>query len=98
MSIALAMILALAGPSAADLEDAKCAAAMNALSEKVTDAEQKTGATGAMMYYLGRIAGRSGQAALKPALDAATPLIDAAALPTLAGTCASAVQGAVGGL
>ncbi|MCP3732644.1 hypothetical protein M9978_19650 [Sphingomonas sp. MG17] len=92
MSVTLVLALMLApqkAPSAADLADAKCAAAMITVSEQLKDASQKAGVDAMLMYYIGKIVGRSGSAAVKPGLEAAAALIDAAALPKLAETCAT---------
>lgn len=72
MSATLAFALMLspqAAPSAADLADAKCVGAMT-LVEGHAEAKDKPGMNAAIMFYLGKIAGRSGNAAIGPALKA----------------------------
>jgi hypothetical protein len=101
MSIALAMGLTLAmqiAPSAADLADGKCVAAMITLEEQLKDEKQKAGVNSAMMFYMGKIVGRSGAGAVKATLEAAAALVDAAALTQLAESCAADVEKSVAGL
>lgn len=101
MSIALAMgmmLAPLATPSAADLADGKCVAAMITLEEQLKDEKQKAGVNSAMMFYMGKIVGRSGAGAVKAALEAAAALIEPAGLAKLAETCAADVEKSVAGL
>lgn len=95
MSIALAtltMLASQAAPSAADLADARCAAALTAASDQTDAAADKAGLDGAMMFYLGKIVGRSGSAAVKPAIEAAAQSIEDPALAAIAERCATDVE------
>jgi hypothetical protein len=83
--------------AAADLADAKCVGAMSVMSEHASDAD-KPGLQSVMMFYLGKIIGRSGKGALAPAMRAAGPQIDALAddaLGTLGEQCADQFSDAV---
>jgi hypothetical protein len=87
-----------AAPSAADVADGKCVGALITLSEQARDAKDKAGIDGMMMFHIGKIVGRSGGAAVKPALTAAAAVSDAASLTQLAQSCASEAEKMMGGL
>ena len=61
---------------------------MLTVSGQLKDAGEKASVDSMMMFYIGKIIGRSGPAAVKPALTAAAALVDPAALPKLAESCA----------
>lgn len=72
MSVSLAFALVLspqAAPSAADLADAKCIAAINFLESHYSQQAQADMML-ARYFFLGKIAGRSGGASVQPALQA----------------------------
>lgn len=89
------MLQQAAAPSAADLADAKCAGAMLTVSGQLKEPAEKAGVDGMMMFYIGKIIGRSGATAVRPALEAAAALLDAVALPQLAESCATEGQKAM---
>lgn len=63
-----------AAPSAEDLADAKCILALTDLSEKV-EGSDKAHVGSAMMFFMGKVVGRSGQVVLGQAMeDAAADL------------------------
>ena len=69
ITLALAALVTQAAPPAADLADAKCVAAM-AVLEELAEAKDKPDMRSAMLFFLGKIVGRSSQAAVAPALNA----------------------------
>ena len=87
---------AFAQDSGATSADARCAAAMSMLSKKVEGTSKAAIETG-MMYYVGKIVGRVGLNALKPALEAADAALPEADVPRVATEC-SAELNAIGGL
>ncbi len=66
---ALALALIQVSPSPADQTDAKCVIAMTLLSDGASAAD-KAGLDMTMGFFLGKIVGRSGNAAVGPALEA----------------------------
>jgi len=80
MSATLAFALMLspqAVPSADDLSDAKCLAAMSVLGNQA-EAKDKPEIQSAMFFFMGKIVGRSGSAAVLPALQAVSGEMKAA--------------------
>ncbi len=89
----LALILATqATPSPADIDDAKCVAAMSLLDDQAEEAD-KAGLQAVMMFYIGKIVGRSGASALAPALQIAAPQIGAAGEAAVTATAESCADG-----
>ena len=86
MSIALAaaiILVAQAAPTPADLADARYAGAMSLLDDK-SKSDAKPHLQAAMMFFLGKIAGRSGHAAAGPALAAVSQELEAGGVEKLA--------------
>ncbi|MBX3593576.1 hypothetical protein [Sphingomonas sp.] len=98
MSVLLAALLlaAQAAPSAADIADGKCVAAMSLLEDQVEEAD-KPGLQSTMLFFIGKIAGRSGDAAVGPAVKAGVEALKpdgAGGAAALAEPCADQVQAA----
>lgn len=96
MSAMLAFALTLApqtAPSPADLADAKCIGALSELSDKAGESD-KSGIESGMLYFLGKIVGRSGTAAVMPAIEAAGKVLatDEAAIAVVAEQCAEELK------
>lgn len=93
--LALALMIApQAAPSAADLADAKCVAAMSLLDDQA-EAKDKSGMQAAMMFFIGKIVGRSGNGAVGPALTATLEGVtagDTAAVAAIAEQCGGQVE------
>lgn len=86
MSVILAAALMLApqaAPTPADLADARCAGAMSLLDDQAKG-DAKPHLQAAMMFFLGKIAGRSGHAAAAPALEAVSAGLEAGGVEKLA--------------
>lgn len=74
--------------SAQNQADGRCMAAMLAMSEKSRGSE-KAGFDSGMMFFMGKIVGRSGKAALAPALGAGATTVTDANAAAIAGRCAA---------
>ena len=100
-TLALALMLSpQAAPTAADLADAKCVGAMSLLEDQAAAAD-KGGMQSAMMFFLGKIVGRSGNAAVAPALTAAVEAMKAGGVEgvaAIAEQCAAQVEAATGSM
>ena len=77
--------------SAVDQADGRCVAAMMAMSEK-SKGSDKAAFDSSMMYFLGKLAGRSGKTAVGPAIGAAAVSVTAANAPTIAERCATEIE------
>jgi len=89
---ALAVTPALAQTlSAADQADGRCVAAMMAMSEK-SKGSDKAAFDSSMMYFLGKLAGRSGKTAVGPAIGAAAVSVTEANAATTAERCATEIE------
>lgn len=101
MTMSLALALALtpqAAASATDIADAKCVGAMSLLEDQAAEAD-KGGMQSAMMFFLGKIVGRSGNAAVAPALKAAVEAMKPGGtegMAAIAESCAAQVEQATG--
>ena len=94
------MLLPEAGASAGDLADAKCIAAMTFLGERA-DAKAKPEMHAAMLFFVGKIVGRSGSASVAPALQAVVEQMKGAGAEGMAATaeqCAPQISDAAKGL
>jgi hypothetical protein len=69
-ALLLALLLQVPTLSDADRADGRCVAALTALADEATG-EDKAGVEASMMFFMGKIAGRSGKAAVAPAIMAA---------------------------
>jgi len=96
MSVMLAaalMFMPQAAPSPADLADARCAGAMSLLDDQAKG-DEKPHLQAAMMFFLGKIAGRSGNEAAGPALKAVSEGLEAGGIEkvsAIAAQCAAEV-------
>lgn len=103
MSVTMAFALLLlpqAAPPAADLADAKCVVAMSYLREHA-DAKSKPDMQSAMLFFIGKIVGRSGSAGVASALQAVVePMKSAGAegVTAIAEQCAPQIKDAANGL
>ena len=97
MTVSLAIALMLTpqtAASAADIADARCVGAMSLLEDRATEAE-KDGVQSVMMFFLGKIVGRSGNGAVAPALKIAVEQMapgGAEGMAALAETCAAQME------
>jgi hypothetical protein len=88
-----------AAPTPVDIADAKCIGAMSMLEGQASAAD-KPGLQMAMMFFLGKIYGRSGKGVFDPAMKAAVEQIKATggadALSAIAEQCATEFSAASG--
>lgn len=87
-------------PSASDLADAKCVAAMTLLGDRA-EASEKADMQSAMLFFMGKIVGRSGNAAVAPALNAVVEQMKAAeaeGVAAIAEQCAPQISAATKGM
>lgn len=86
----IAAMLAQAAASSADAADGRCVAVMTQL-DKQSSRTDKSGLESAMMFFLGKIVGRSGAGAVSPAIEAGAKSLagadDAAVLDRMADGC-----------
>lgn len=86
----LALAAAQAAPGPADRADAQCVFAMTMLGEGASDAD-KASLDMTMSFFLGKIVGRSGSAALNPAIEVVAAQMQAGGIEgaaTIAERCA----------
>lgn len=100
-TVALAlMLMSQAALSAADLADAKCIVAMSFLREHA-EAKDKPDMQSAMLFFVGKIVGRSGSAGVAPALQAVVEPMKSAGVEgttAIAEQCAPQIKDAANGL
>ena len=75
----------------ANRSDGRCLAAMSLTGEQVAGGEKAAFETG-MMFFLGKIVGRSGTAAVNAALEAGSTGLTEANAPAIAETCAGQME------
>lgn len=107
MSATLAFALMLspeAVPSAADLADAKCVVVLTAHGKHLEDEKLKLRFGGIMLFYVGKILGRSGESVVKAAVNASGDKLNAteeaspAKAASLAKQCAADAGSTINGI
>lgn len=92
MTLAVTPLTAMAQTvSAQSQSDGRCMAAMLAMSEK-TRGTDKAGFESGMMYFMGKIVGRGGKAAVSPALEASAASVTEANAASIAERCAAEID------
>lgn len=94
VSVALAIVPAASiaqTVSAQSQSDGRCMAAMLAMSEQSRGAD-KAGFESGMMYFMGKIVGRAGKAAVSSALGASAASVTKAKAPAIAERCAAEID------
>ena len=79
------------GVGAEGQADGRCMAAMLAMSEKSRGSD-KAGFDSGMMFFMGKIVGRSGKSAVSPALGAGAVSVTDANAPGIAERCAAEME------
>ncbi len=98
MTIALALFLAAqAAVADADRADGRCAATMSMAADTLSG-DDKTALESGMMFYLGRISGRSGAAAVGPALEAGAADLEEADVTGIVEECAGQLEAITAGM
>lgn len=72
--------------------DARCAVALQAMTEKASDEKLVSALTGIMLFYVGRLSARNEAGKIESILDAGGSGVDPADYQTIAGECAKQMK------